>query len=95
MLIEWLVICVKVKYVVSCLDGLMSLTWCLYEYECMMSSLRMLKSLSIECMKDMWPWIKLRGYFMWNLELSGKVMYVEVESRNGILQVRNDGVKVY
>ena len=28
----------------------------------------------------------LRESFMWNLELSGKVMNVEVESSNGILQ---------
>ena len=30
----------------------------------------------------------LRGSFMWNLKPRGKVMNVEVESRNGILQVK-------
>ena len=31
---------------------------------------------------------------MWNLESSGKVMNREVVSRNGILHVMNDGLKV-
>ena len=71
---------------VSCLGWLVSLSWSLYEYEYVMSWLWMLKSLSIECMNDMWPHMKLRGSFMWNLEPGGKVMNVEVVSRNGILQ---------
>ena len=78
--------CVKVKYVVSCLGWLVSLNWCLYCYEYVMYSIIMLKSLSFECIIFMRPWIMLGGSFMWNLEPSGKVMYVEVESRNGILQ---------
>ena len=35
----------KVKYVVSCLGWLGSLTWCIYEYEYVKSLLRMLKLL--------------------------------------------------
>ena len=85
-LIELLVTCVKVKYVVSCLGWLVSFTWCLYEYEYVISWLRMLNSLSLECMSDMWPWMMLRGSFMWNPESNGKIMYVEVVSRNGIRQ---------
>ena len=53
----------------------------MYEYEYYISWLMMLKPLSLECKNDMWPWIMLRGYFMWNLQPSGKVMNVEVESR--------------
>ena len=30
---------------------------------------------------------------MWNLQPSGKVMNIEVESRNGILLLINDGLK--
>ena len=37
---------------------------------------------------------EVRGYFMWNVKPSGKVMNVDVESCNGILQVRNDWLKV-
>ena len=34
--------------------------------------------------------------FMWNLEPSGKVINVQVESRNGILQVKEfDGMESY
>ena len=80
-------------YLVFCLGGLVSFTWCLYEYEYMMSWLRMIKSLSIECIIHMWPWMMLRGPFMWNLEPSGKVMELEVESHNGILLVINNGIK--
>ena len=83
---EWHVIYVKVKYVVSCLGWLVSLAWCMYESEYLMSWLRMLKSLSLECMKDMWPWMMLRGSYMWNLDPSGKVINVEVEIPDGILQ---------
>ena len=36
----------------------------------------------------------IRGFFMCNLEPSGKVMKLEVESRNGILQVMNNEHKV-
>ena len=32
----------------------------------------------------MWPWMILRGSFMWDLEPSGKVMYIEDKSSNGI-----------
>ena len=32
--------------------------------------------------------------FMWNLEPSGKVINHEVVSRNGILHVMSDGLKV-
>ena len=85
MFLEWHVISVKVKYVVSCLGWLVPLTWCMYECEYEISWLRMLNSLSLVCMNDMRPWIVLRGSFMWNLKPSGKV--IEVESRYGILQV--------
>ena len=30
----------------------------------------------------------------WNLEPSGKVMNLEVESRNSVLHVMNDGLKI-
>ena len=36
----------------------------------------------------------LRRSFMWNLEPSGKVMNLDVESRNGILLVMNYGLRV-
>ena len=36
----------------------------------------------------------IRGSFMWNLEQSGKAMNCEVVSRNGILHVMSDGLKV-
>ena len=32
---------------------------------------------------------------MWNLENRGNVMYIEVESHNGILHVMNAGLTVY
>ena len=77
-----------VKYVVSCVGRLVSLTWYIYEGEYVMSWLRMLKYPSLECMKDMWPWMMLRGSFMWNLKHSVKIINVEVESCNGIFQVK-------
>lgn len=43
--LEWHVIWVKVKYVVSCLGWLVSLTWSMYECECEMSLLSILKPL--------------------------------------------------
>ena len=86
MLLEWHIIWVKVKYVVSCLGWLMSLTWCMYECEYEMSWLRMLNPLTLVCMNVI-PLLMLTGSFMWNLKPRGKVMNVEVESRNGILQV--------
>ena len=55
LLLEWHVIWVMVKYVVSCVGWLVSLTWCLYEYEYVMSWFRMLNPLSVECMNDIWP----------------------------------------
>ena len=36
----------------------------------------------------------IRKSFMWNLEPSGKVRNREVVSRNGILLVKSDGLKV-
>ena len=84
--LEWLVLWVKVKYVVSCLGWLVSLTWCIYDYEYVMYWIRMLKSLRLECINDMWPLMKLRVSYMWNLEPSGKVMNVEVIIHNGVLQ---------
>ena len=88
MLLEWHVICVEVKYVVSCLGRLVSFNWWKYECEYEISLLRMLKPLSLVCMNDIRPWIMLRGSFMWNHEPSGKVRYVEVKTRNGSLQVK-------
>ena len=36
----------------------------------------------------------IRVSFMWNLKSSGKVMNLDVESRNGILLVVNDVLRV-
>ena len=77
MFLQWNVICVKVKYVVSCLGWLLSLTWCMYEYVYEMSWLRMIKTLSVVCMNNMRPKMMLWESFMRNLEPSGKVMDVE------------------
>ena len=85
---EWHVICVKVKYFLCSVDLIFSLTWCMYQCEYDMSWLQMLKTLSHVGMNDMRPWMMLRGSFMWNLEPSDKDMNVEVESSNGILQVK-------
>ena len=54
----------------------------------------MIKPLSILCMNDMRPLMKLISSFMWNLEPSGKVMNLEVKSRNCIFFVMNDGLRV-
>ena len=54
-LIEWHVICVKVKYVVSCLGWLVSVTWGMYECEYEMSRLRILNPLSVVCTSDIIP----------------------------------------
>ena len=69
---EWHLKCVKVKYVVSCLGWLVSLSWCMYESEYEMSRLRMLNPLSLECMNEMLPWMMLRGslYETFNLVVS-------------------------
>ena len=91
MLIEWYAICAKVKYVVSCLCWLVSITSFLYQCEYEMSWLRILKPLCLELMNDIRPWMTLRRSFMWNLEPSGTVMNIEVENLNGILLVMNDG----
>ena len=75
MLIEWVVIFVKGNMWCLVLVEL-SLTCWMYECEYVKFWVRMLMSVSLECMNDMWPWIMLWGSFMWNLEPSGKVMYV-------------------
>ena len=54
-LLEWHVLWVKVKYVVSCLGWFVSLDWCMYECEYVMSWLRMLKFLSVEFINDIRP----------------------------------------
>ena len=87
-LVQCLVVCLKEKYVVSCPGWLVSLAWCLYQSEYVISLLRMLMYLSLEFVNDMWPWVMLRGSFMWNLVHSGKVINIEVKSRNDILQVK-------
>ena len=60
---------------------LVSLTWYMYECEYEIYWLRILKPLSLVCMK------MLRSFFISNLKPSGKVMNLEVESRNSILLV--------
>ena len=88
MLIIWHVICVKVKYVVSYFGRLVSLTWYIYEWYVNIICVDWV-GLVHPCkvwMNDIWPWMMLRGSFMWKLEHSHKFINVEVESRNGILQ---------
>ena len=59
-----------------------------------MSWLRILNPLGLVCINDMRSWVILRGSVMWNLEPSGKVMNLEVESCYDIFLVMNDGLKV-
>ena len=87
MLLEWYIICAKVKsWCVSC-GRLVFLTWYIYECQYEMSWIRMIKPLSLSYMNDMRPWMLIRKSFMWNLQPSGKVMILEVESNNGILLI--------
>ena len=54
----------------------------------------MLNPFSLECINDMLPSMIFKMIFMCNLKPTSKVTNVEVERRNGILQVTNDILKV-
>ena len=79
--LKWSMWCLVLVDLCPLLDACMNMNMWFLDLGCY-------KSLSLECMKDMWSWIMLRGSFMWNLEPSGKIMYVEVASLNNILQVK-------
>ena len=60
----------------------------MYDCKYEISWLKIIKPLSLVCINDIRPSMMVRESFMWNLENSGKVMNVEVERHNGILQVK-------